>query len=89
VTYNKINTYDYFRKRIYKLDAEPGYEAANVEFALQKSFEWGDRIPIGVFYRDEQPTYEDCEPALRNGPLVRQKLGLNKGLFNELMDEFM
>ncbi|HXG66663.1 MAG TPA: 2-oxoacid:ferredoxin oxidoreductase subunit beta [Blastocatellia bacterium] len=89
VTYNKINTYDYFRKRIYKLDAEPDYDAANVEFALQKSFEWGDRIPIGVFYRDEQPTYEDQEPALRNGPLVRQKLGLNKGLFDELMDEFM
>ena len=30
VTYNKVNTYDYFRKRVYKLEAEPGYEAADV-----------------------------------------------------------
>lgn len=89
VTYNKINTYDYFRKRVYKLEAEAGYEATNAELALQKSLEWGDRIPIGVFYRDEQPTYEDLEPALQNGPLVHQQLGLGKELFNELMDEFM
>jgi len=45
--------------------------------------------PIGVFYRDEQPTYEDCEPALRNGPLVGQPLGLSKETFDELMGEFI
>jgi 2-oxoglutarate ferredoxin oxidoreductase subunit beta len=89
VTYNKINTYDYFRKRVYKLEAEEGYDVANVEAALARSFEWNERIPIGVFYRDEQPTYEDGEPALRNGPLVRQQLGMSKEMFDELMDEFM
>jgi 2-oxoglutarate ferredoxin oxidoreductase subunit beta len=26
VTYNKINTYEYFRKRCYKLEGEEGYE---------------------------------------------------------------
>jgi 2-oxoglutarate ferredoxin oxidoreductase subunit beta len=88
VTYNKINTYDYFRKRVYKLEAEPGYKASQVELALQKAFEWDERIPIGVLYRDEQPTYEDGEPALRDGPLVRQKLGLSQEMFDELMEEF-
>ena len=89
VTYNKINTYEYFRKRNYKLDSEPGYDVTNVELALEKSFEWGDRIPIGVFFQSEQPTYEDQEVALENGPLVNQKLGLNKEIFDELMEEFM
>lgn len=89
VTYNKINTYDYFRKKVYKLEAEEGYDAANVEQAMAKSFEWGDRIPIGVFYRSQQPTYEDGEPALKNGPLVKQKLGMDKELFDELMEEFL
>jgi 2-oxoglutarate ferredoxin oxidoreductase subunit beta len=89
VTYNKINTYDYFRKRVYKLEAEDDYEVTNAELALQKSFEWGERIPVGVFYRNEQPTYEDLEPALRNGPLVHQQLGLDKELFTELMEEFL
>ncbi|MEK7830542.1 MAG: thiamine pyrophosphate-dependent enzyme [Acidobacteriota bacterium] len=89
VTYNKINTYDYFRKKVYKLETEEGYDAASVELAMTKSFEWGDRIPIGVFYRSQQPTYEDGEPALKNGPLVKQKLGMGKELFDELMEEFM
>lgn len=89
VTYNKLNTYDYFRKRIYKLEAEEGYDPGNARMAVERSFEWGDRIPIGVFYRDEQPTYEDTEPALRSGPLVNQKLGLSKEMFDELMEEFV
>jgi 2-oxoglutarate ferredoxin oxidoreductase subunit beta len=89
VTYNKLNTYDYFRKRVYKLEAEDGYDATNVATALERSFEWGDRIPIGVFYRDEQPTYDDSEPVLRNGPLVRQQMGMSKEMFDELMEEFM
>ncbi|MGH9840319.1 MAG: thiamine pyrophosphate-dependent enzyme [Blastocatellia bacterium] len=89
VTYNKINTYDYFRKRIYKLEAEEGYDASNVETAMQRAFEWDERIPIGVLYRSEQPTYEDGEPALRNGPLVSQQLGMGKQMFDELMGEFM
>jgi 2-oxoglutarate/2-oxoacid ferredoxin oxidoreductase subunit beta len=57
--------------------------------AVERSFEWGERIPIGVFYRDEQPTYEDSEPALQSGPLVDQKLGLSKEMFDELMEEFI
>ena len=89
VTYNKLNTYDYFRKRIYKLEAEEGYDPGNARMAVERSFEWGDRIPIGVFYRDEQLTYEDTEPALRSGPLVNQKLGLSKEMFDELMEEFV
>ncbi len=89
VTYNKVNTYDFFRKRAYKLEAEAGYDTADVKLALQKSFEWDEHIPIGLFYRDEQATYEDSEPALRNGPLVKQQLGLSKEMFDELMEEFI
>lgn len=89
VTYNHVNTYEYFRKRVYKLEAEPDYDTANAQLAFEKAFEWGERIPLGVFYRDEQPTYEDLEPALQNGPLVEQKMGLSKEMFDELMEEFM
>jgi 2-oxoglutarate ferredoxin oxidoreductase subunit beta len=89
VTYNKLNTYAWFKQRVYKLEDESGYDPADVEAALRKSFEWGDRIPIGLFYRDEQPTYEDTEPALKQGPLVRQRLGLDRELFRSLVSELM
>ena len=89
VTYNKLNTYPWFKKRVYKLDGEAGYETGNVRAALEKSFEWGDRIPLGLFYRDQQPTYEDSEPAFKRGPLVHQPLGVDPALFQSLLDELM
>ena len=89
VTYNKINTYPYFKQRCYKLEKEEGYDPSNVPAALEKSFEWGDRIPIGLFYKDEQPTYEESEPTLRQGPLVKQPLGMKKEVFDSLVQEFV
>lgn len=88
VTYNKINTYPWFKQRVYKLEDENGYDASDLEAALRKAFEWDPKIPIGVFYKDAQETYEDAEPALQNGPLVRQPLGLKQELFGDLMEEF-
>lgn len=89
VTYNKINTYPWFKQRVYKLDGESEYDPAKLESALLKSFEWGERIPIGLFYRDDQPIYEDSEPTLKKGPLSRQSLGLDDESFDALMEEFM
>ena len=88
VTYNKLNTYPWFKKRVYQLESE-SYEPSDVRAALEKSFEWDERIPIGLFYRDNQPTYEDSEAAFRNGALVKQKLGLDDTLLADLVEEFM
>ena len=89
VTYNKLNTYPWFKERVYKLEDEASYDSKNAEVAVQRSFEWGDRIPIGLFYQDEQPTYEDSEPAFKEGPLVHQKLGIDRESFEGLMQEFI
>ncbi len=71
--------------RLYKLE-ETGYDPVvhdpnNEEElvqkksqALVKSYEWGKRIPIGVFYQINLPTYEDGlmerTPALREKSLL-------------------
>ena len=89
VTYNKLNTYPWFKKRVYKLEEDRAYNSTNVRAALEKSFEWGDRIPIGLFYRDEQPTYEDSEPAFKRGPLTKQTLAPDPALFETLVEELM
>ncbi|HLG17678.1 MAG TPA: thiamine pyrophosphate-dependent enzyme [Blastocatellia bacterium] len=88
VTYNKLNTYPWFRERVYKLEGEPGYDASDVRAAVNKSFEWGDRIPIGLFFAGLQPTYEDSEPAFKKGPLAHQPLGLDRAVFDEFVEEF-
>jgi 2-oxoglutarate ferredoxin oxidoreductase subunit beta len=86
VTYNKLNTFDYFRQRLYKLEGA-GHDPHNLVSGFEKAQEWGQKIPIGLFYQVEHPTYEDLEPALKVGPLVHQKSGL-KGR-EALLDEFL
>ena len=59
-TYNNINTMEYYRQRVYKLEdkenwdpvvlpgKEDGYEE-KFQAAYHKGLEWGDHIPTGVF----------------------------------------
>lgn len=89
VTYNKLNTYPWFKERVYNLEDEASYDLSDPEAALRKAFEWGDRIPLGLFYQSQQPTYEDSEPILQRGPLVKQPLGIGPALLDELLAETM
>jgi 2-oxoglutarate ferredoxin oxidoreductase subunit beta len=50
VSFNKVNTYQWYRERVYKLE-EPQKDRLE---AIRAAESWGDRIPIGIFYRDEQ-----------------------------------
>lgn len=74
VTFNRASAYDFYNDRVYKLD-ETDHDTANRTAAWERALEWGDRIPIGVFYQVEGvPTYEQQVPALRVGPLVKRPL---------------
>ncbi len=86
VTYNKINTFDWFRQRVYTLDAA-GHDPTDIHKAWEKALEWGDRIPTGLFYTVDRPTYEDLEEVLAAGPLALQPAGLRGK--DRLLDEFI
>ncbi len=73
VTFNRVNTYDWYRQRAYDL-AQTDHDPTNSAAAYEKAAEWGDKIPIGVIYRQQRPTYEELMPALEAGPLVKQPL---------------
>jgi 2-oxoglutarate ferredoxin oxidoreductase subunit beta len=89
VTFNTVNTYPWFKERIYKLEDDKGYDPSNLMGAMEKSLEWGSRIPIGLLYKHDKPTYEDTEPVLKQGPLVEQPLGLDAQTFQALLAETM
>jgi 2-oxoglutarate ferredoxin oxidoreductase subunit beta len=88
VTYNKINTYPWFKERVYKLEDE-GFDPSDFNRSLTKAFEWGDKIPLGVLYKSEQTTYEDVEPVLQRGPLVKQALGVSKATMDDFINEMI
>jgi 2-oxoglutarate ferredoxin oxidoreductase subunit beta len=85
VTFNKVNTYQWYSQRVYHVDEEPGYDPENELWAYRKAKEWGDRIPIGVIYRHARPILEEVHPVLAAGPLVRQ---VPKRPLSQLLAEF-
>ncbi len=73
VAWNRVNTYEFYRERVYKLDEEEGYNVEDFEVACSKALEWGDRIPIGVLYKEKREDYSKAFPMLEKGPLYKQK----------------
>jgi 2-oxoglutarate ferredoxin oxidoreductase subunit beta len=74
VTWNRASSYDFYNPRVYKLE-ETDHDVTDKTAAWELAYEWGERIPIGIFYRVEGvPTYEEQVPALKAGPLVKQPL---------------
>lgn len=76
VTFNRINTYHWYQERVYKVESE--YNPEDRIAAFQKALEWGDRIPIGVLYRNHRPVLEERIPVLREMPLIRQKIDMSR-----------
>ena len=88
--------------RLYKLEAEGFdpvvHDAAEVfkkkVAGLEKADEWGDRIPVGVFYQNPlEPTFQDRFvkriPFYIQNPPATQKLKDEKGVATVDLSEFM
>lgn len=84
VTFNRVNTFQWYRSRVYKLDSP--YDPRDRLVAFQKAHEWGDKIPIGVIYREARPTYADHNPRIVQKPLVDQQH--DRKDFEKILDEF-
>jgi len=73
VTYNKINTIQWYKDHIYKLE-ESGHDPNDRKKALEKAEEWNSKIPIGLFYKTKKPTYEDGLSQVVREPLAKQDI---------------
>ncbi|MBI3956784.1 MAG: 2-oxoacid ferredoxin oxidoreductase [Candidatus Kerfeldbacteria bacterium] len=71
VSFNHLNTYDYYRARLSKLEQDKNYNPTDRSAAFTKALEWGDRIPVGIFFKSEdRPAFHEELPQLAPGPLV-------------------
>jgi 2-oxoglutarate ferredoxin oxidoreductase subunit beta len=90
VTFNRSSAYDFYGPRVYKLE-DIQHDVRDKDVAWKLSTEWGERIPIGIFYRVEDvPSYEEQVPALRAGPPAKLPLTrLQPDQVEELLAEMM
>ena len=82
VTFNRVNTYEWYRNRVYKLKKEER-KSDKLE-ALKLAIEQ-KRLPLGILYQKISKTYEESLPQLAAEPLVKKSLSVD---WKKLLSEF-
>jgi 2-oxoglutarate ferredoxin oxidoreductase subunit beta len=84
VTFNRVNTHEWYKKRVYRI--EPDYNPEDRTAAFQRALQWGDRIPLGIIFRNRRPVLEQKIPVIQDKPLVKQTFDASK--LKETLKEF-
>jgi len=90
VTFNRDNTHEFFRQRTRKLE-DQGHDPTDFVRAMEKGYEWGEEIPIGLFWkRDDLRSLDQLEPVLEDDiPMARRQLGIDRETSRSLINELM
>ncbi|MEO3945019.1 2-oxoacid:ferredoxin oxidoreductase subunit beta [Gorillibacterium sp. CAU 1737] len=88
VTFNKVNTYDWFKEVLKDVSEIPGYDPSNRVAAMTTLMETNGLV-TGLLYQNEQQLpYEERIPGFRQEPLVRQPIALEEAEFEKMMNSF-
>ncbi|MHA2250689.1 MAG: 2-oxoacid:ferredoxin oxidoreductase subunit beta [Candidatus Kariarchaeaceae archaeon] len=91
VTFNRVNTVDYFKDRVYDLN-EKGHDTSDFQTAYLKSLEWSDEgIPTGIFFQKEMPAYSELDATISKfgSPVARGAVRLTSEMINNITKDFM
>lgn len=89
VTYNKVNTYDWFKENLVKLSDIEGYDPSNKEMAMQTLMQNKGLVTGLIYQNKEQKSYQQLISGYSEQPLVESELQLEKAQFEKLVAEFM
>lgn len=83
VTFNKVNTYQWYRERITKLQ-DIGHDFENIESAIKISLE-KESIATGIIFKTLKSTYESELRQLDNGTLTARSVSTPHNLLDNLI----
>lgn len=88
VTYNKVNTYDWFRENVVNLDTIDGYDPQDRAMAMRVLMEHQGLLNGVVYQNKESKSYQELVPGFKEEPIVTQSMELGKEKFEQLLKEF-
>lgn len=88
VTFNKVNTYEWFKEHVVSTETFEGYDASNKLMAMQKLMETEGML-TGVIYQNKSKTsYENQLPGFKQTGLANESLEISQADFDKLIAEF-
>ncbi|MDF2536334.1 MAG: 2-oxoacid:ferredoxin oxidoreductase subunit beta [Bacillales bacterium] len=89
VTYNKINTYDWFKENLVKIDEIEGYDSSDVHLAMETLMKNKGLVTGLIYQNKERPSYQELIKGYSDKPLSESNLQIEQDHFEKLMSEFM
>jgi len=87
VTFNKVNTYEWFKEHIVRFDDDPTYDPTDKYTNLRKVAE-AESVCTGIIYREERPAFHEAMLGASEVATVHQPLQLALEEQRSLMDQF-
>jgi len=88
VTFNRVNTYDFYKSAIVNLDETDGYDRHDRFAAMKKLMETNELV-TGVVYEDPAPTrFEDMIPGFRPQGVVNQEWQLDPQFWEKSLAQY-
>ncbi|MGM9966869.1 MULTISPECIES: 2-oxoacid:ferredoxin oxidoreductase subunit beta [unclassified Rummeliibacillus] len=89
VTYNKVNTYDWFKEHITKLSSIEGYDSSNRAEAMKTVMEHEGLVTGIIYQNDDELSYQEKVIGYHEEPLNKADIMIKEEELNELMKEFI
>ncbi|WP_202080944.1 2-oxoacid:ferredoxin oxidoreductase subunit beta [Caldalkalibacillus salinus] len=87
VTYNKVNTYEFFKENIIDIQDIEGYDVTNKAHAYEKVIET-DGLVQGILYQQARPAYHTYLSGYPEKPVTAQELKPSQDTLDELWASF-
>jgi 2-oxoglutarate/2-oxoacid ferredoxin oxidoreductase subunit beta len=87
VTHNKVNTYEWFRNNIFKVEELPGYDPKDRNKAWA-ALHHPEKIATGLIFEEEKPAFEDLVLPDKARPLAFNDLAPDRPSLEKIMEKF-
>jgi len=88
VTFNKVNTYEWFKENIVDLEETPDYDPSNRVMAMTKIMETNGLLTGLIYQNKSRQSYEDLVAGFKPEGLANQNIQLTEAEFDKLVSEF-
>ncbi|WP_415428325.1 2-oxoacid:ferredoxin oxidoreductase subunit beta [Staphylococcus hominis] len=89
VTYNKVNTYDWFKEHLTSIEDIENYDPTDKQLAMKTVLEH-ESLVKGIVYQDTTtPSYESQIEELDESALTKRDIRLSEQEFNDLTAQFV
>ena len=89
VTFNKINTYDWFKEKVKNLSEIEGYDPSDKIMAMRVLMENHDLVNGLIYHNTEAKDFQSLVYGFSEEPLTKSDLSMGPAKFERLCAEFM